>query len=326
MSSEATVRGVRPPKVLRCCTNVEKRRSFGAGVASHDTLIATLGSEPQIVTIALDRLLAMEYRIRDVRVIHTAAPPVQQALAAVTAEFDSGSYPGLELDAVSIEDHGRALDDFRTETDVAALIRTCYREVRRAKRDGRVVHLCVAGGRKVMAVAGMVVAQLLFGPNDRVWHLLSEGWVPGAGRRMHLPPEQVWLIDVPVLRWADSQAVLMAIAELDDPIEALRRYEEALRSQRMSRRREFVERWLTGAEREVVRLACQGLDNAGIASSLRKGERTVANQLTSVYAKLSDWLGWPTREPDRSVLIAEFAPYFAVEQAVSRRNEVPSSV
>jgi len=35
----------------------------------------------------------------------------------------------------------------------------------------------------------------------------------------------------------------------------------------------------------------------------------VANQLTQVYAKLGEWLGFPKRLPDRSVLIAEFAPY-----------------
>jgi CRISPR-associated protein Csx14 len=177
-----------------------------------------------------------------------------------------------------------------------------------------------------MAIAGMVVAQLLFGPDDRVWHVLSEYWRPGVKRRMHLAPnEKMWLVNVPVLRWTDSVALLHSIADLGDPMEAIRRYEELVRSERMRRRQEFVRRWLTRAEAEVVRLACAGLDNATIARRLRKSERTVANQLTSVYAKLSDWLGSPLRQSDRSVLIAELAPYYALSEA-GIENVVPTRV
>ena len=128
---------------------------------------------------------------------------------------------------------------------------------------------------------------------------------------MHLPPEEpVWLVEIPVLRWTDSPAMLLAIAELGDPMEAIRRYQELMKSERMRRRREFVEHWLTPAEREVVRLACEGLDNATIARRLRKSERTVANQLTTVYGKLLEWLDFPPREMGRHVLIAELSPYF----------------
>lgn len=199
------------------------------------------------------------------------------------------------------------------ETAVSGLLGILYREVRQAKRAALPVHLCVAGGRKVMAVAGMVVAHLLFGPDDRVWHLLSEHWNPRVRRRMHLAPgEKVWLENVPVLRWTDSIALLRSLATIDDPMEAIRRYEEVVRSERMRRRQEFVRRWPTQAEVEVVQLECAGLGNAMIARRLHKSERTVANQITSVYAKLSDWLGPSVGQPDRSVLIAELAPYFAL--------------
>lgn len=81
------------------------------------------------------------------------------------------------------------------------------------------------------------------------------------------------------------------------------------------RKREFVERWLTQAEREVVRLASQGLDNAAIAECLDKAEKTVAYQLTSIYSKLHEWRGYRTDVPvSRAVLVATFATYFALER------------
>jgi CRISPR-associated protein Csx14 len=277
------------------------------------TLIATLGSEPQVVTIVLDRLLAEGYRIGEVVVVHTAAEVVSAALTRLQPEFEGATYPGVALRSVPIAATGGAVADFHAGRDVDALLTALYRELRDAKRRGGAIHLCISGGRKVMAIAGMVVAQLLFGPGDRVWHLISEGWQPGNARRMHLSPEErTWLVPVPVLRWTDSAALLAALGELDDPLEAIRRQEALARAEAMRRRREFVEHWLTRAERQVVELASRGLDNAAIADRLHKSERTVANQLTGVYARLGEWLGFPDRPTGRSVLIAEFAPYFAL--------------
>jgi len=277
-------------------------------------LVATLGSEPQVVTIVLDRLLAAGHSIDHVIVVYTAADVVQAAMARVAAEFDGAVYPGVALRTAPVTGPDSVVTDFRTQDDMAALLATLYREVRDVKRSGRVVHLCISGGRKVMGIAAMVVAQLLFGPDDWVWHLMSEGWLPGSEKRLHLRPEdQTWLVPVPVLRWTDSAAMLAALGDLDDPSEAIRRQETLARSEAMRRRREFVERWLSKAEREVVALACVGLDNAAIAKKLGKSEQTVANQLTKAYGKLGEWLGFPDRAPDRSVLIAELAPYFALK-------------
>jgi CRISPR-associated protein Csx14 len=80
------------------------------------------------------------------------------------------------------------------------------------------------------------------------------------------------------------------------------------------RKREFVEYKLTPAERKLVRLACKGLDNAALARQLYKSEKTVANQLTSIYEKLREWRSFRADIPvSRAVLIAEFATYFAME-------------
>jgi CRISPR-associated protein Csx14 len=279
-------------------------------------LVATLGHEPQVVTIALDYLLQRRHSIGEVVVVHTTAPHVVTGLRAIEREFVGGYYPSIEFRAVPVESDGRPLDDFRTEGHVQAAMRALYLAVRDIKRRRKTVHLCLAGGRKVMGVAAMVVAQLLFGPDDHAWHLLSEGWTPGTSRQMHAAPGQaVTLVPVPVLRWTDSAVMLAALAHLEDPAEAIRRYEEIVRGERMRRRREFVERWLTPAERDVVRLACRGLDNAAIARRLGRTERTVANQLTRVYAKLGDWLGFVGPPASRPLLLAELVPYFELTGA-----------
>lgn len=283
------------------------------GITSGEVLIATLGTEPQVVTIVLDRLLALGRPVRAVRVVHTADPQVEQGLATLEAEFDRRVYPGVELAPVPVARPDGLVQDFLTDEDLTALMRTLYQEVREAKMQRQVVNLCISGGRKVMGIMGMVVAQLLFGPEDRVWHLVSEGWHPGGERRLHRgPDEPTWLVGVPVLRWSEAATLLRAVARLDDPQEVLRWQEKLAAAEEMRRRRDFVERWLTPAEREVVELACQGLDNPTIASRLYKREQTVANQLTQVYAKLEEWLDFPPFKPDRSMLIAEFAPYFMI--------------
>ncbi|RME01873.1 MAG: LuxR family transcriptional regulator, partial [Calditrichaeota bacterium] len=98
-----------------------------------------------------------------------------------------------------------------------------------------------------------------------------------------------------------------------DPQAAIRLQEQLIAGDLMRRRREFVERWLTPAEREVVQLACKGLDNLTIARRLHKSERTVSNQLSHVYEKLHDWRGSPDDSiTDRNVLIASLSPYFTL--------------
>ncbi len=286
----------------------------GTGKAEKaEVLIATLGVEPQVVTIALDQLLARGHTVGEVVVVYTLDPAVGRALGAIRAEFAGGAYAGVQLREAPVGSPEEPVVDFCHEDDIRALLRTLYTEVRRSRQKGAVVHLCVSGGRKVMGIIGMVVAQLLFGPDDRAWHLVTEGWHPGAERRLHLAPgDRAWLVPVPVLRWTEAGTLMRAVAELDDPAEVVAWYERLSRSAAMKRKREFVRRWLTRAERTVVRLACRGLDNPAIARALGKSEQTVANQLRSVYDKLREWLGYPEHNVDRSVLIAEFAPYFAL--------------
>ncbi len=273
-------------------------------------LICTLGSEPQVVTLVLDLLRARAYSIDKVIVVHTVGAAVQPALCALSREFAKPK--ACIYRPVVIEGNKEQAADVLSEADVAALLRTLYQVVLAEKRAGRVVHLSIAGGRKPMAVYGMVVAQLLFDENDLVWHLLTEGWRPGDERIMHIRPgDRVSLLPVPVLRWGSVSPVLTELALRQDPWEAIQAQKRMQQDEDLRRKREFLDHWLTCAEREVVRLACQGLDNGAIARELHKSEKTVANQFTSIYDKLYEWRGFRDDIPvSRAVLIAEFVQSF----------------
>lgn len=55
---------------------------------ARDLLIATLRTEPQVVTIALDRLLRNGYPIREVCVVHATAAAFDDALTGLRREFE----------------------------------------------------------------------------------------------------------------------------------------------------------------------------------------------------------------------------------------------
>jgi CRISPR-associated protein Csx14 len=280
---------------------------------TQQVLIATLGSEPQVVTLALDLLRARGHPIAEVIVVHTGGEEIQPALKQLVNEFSPSVF--CHYRPVPVEHEGWVVADFRTEEETAALLRTLYRTVLTEKRIGRLVHLSIAGGRKPMAVYGMVVAQLLFDEDDRLWHLLTEDWRPGAERVMHVRPgDHISLVPIPVLRWSTVSPVLTELAVREDPWEAIQAQQSIRQIEDHRRKREFIEHQLSRAEQALVRLACQGLDNAAIARQMYKSEKTVANQFTKVYEKLHEWRGFRKDvSVSRAALIAEFATYFVME-------------
>jgi CRISPR-associated protein Csx14 len=89
---------------------------------ARDLLIATLGTEPQVVTIAVDGLRQKGYPIAEVRVVHTAAEAVNDALTVLAREFERGAYPGVVLRIVPVIGAEGPLDDFRDERAVSELL------------------------------------------------------------------------------------------------------------------------------------------------------------------------------------------------------------
>ena len=278
-----------------------------------EVLIATVGSEPQVVSWLLECLIDESLNINEVALIYTSSPNILASIEILETEFTTFYHPRIELNPILIGGENAGLDDFRTDEDVNIYLQTIYNTIKSYKQSGAIIHLSIAGGRKVMGIMAMVAAQILFGPKDRAWYLFTEGWSPGDSRELHLSTgNRHKLLEVPVLRLEESY-LLLGMSEFMSPTELIHWQENLLKNKKMRRCREFVEHWLTKAERKVALLACQGADNTAIAKQLIKQERTVANQLTSIYGKLQEWLDYPEHKVDRRTLIAELAPYFSLK-------------
>lgn len=276
-----------------------------------DLLISTLSSEPQGVTWLLDWLLERGYPIEEVVVIHTQAQPILQAAQTLAGEFPI-AYPGLRLRLVPLSENTRPVLDIATQADIWALLRALYAHIRAARLAGQRVHLSLVSGRKTMAVFGMVAAQLLFGREDRIWHMISSAPWGGAVKGLHPAAEDSFtVVEVPFLRWDEAASAHLLLQESTDPWEALRRHAQISDGESLRRKRAFWNERLTEAQRRAAELLVrEGLDNAALARRLGKSPRTVANQLTAVYRACEGWLGLPV---NRAVFIAEFAPLFRGE-------------
>ena len=279
------------------------------------TLIATLGSEAQVITLALDCLLDLGHNVDRVIVIHTApeAGPVKEALTRVRAEF-SGKYYSvpMKLETVQLQVNDSPLADVDTLDGARATFVALYRVVRAEKLAERGVHLSIAGGRETMSVFGMAVAQMLFDVDDRLWHLVSYGRLL-EDKRMHAGPgESVDLIQIPVLLWSAISPMLTDLSRIDDPFEAAE-YQRSLRfKETIAEAKTFIEDKLTKRQRPVVELLVrEGLGNGEIAERLVLSPRTIESHLNASTSKAEKH--WQLAEVTRTQLISLLSPKNALE-------------
>lgn len=91
-------------------------------------LVATLGSEPHVVTLVLDLLRAKGYFIAEVVVMHTVGETVRPALERLAEEF---ALPGVYgYRRVLVESGDRPVADIVTEADRAAFLGSKLQVVR----------------------------------------------------------------------------------------------------------------------------------------------------------------------------------------------------
>ncbi len=278
-------------------------------------LIATLGTEPQVVTAALDLLTQKGEQIARVIVVHTYAPqtPIQAAVETLQAAFNET--PGnLPLNLIPIcDERGHPFQDVETPQAAEAAFRTLYNQVRLTKLNGERVHLSIAGGRKTMTIYGMLTAQLLFDEQDRLWHLYSEGDFLTSKRLHPQPGDQVHLIPIPVVQWSNISPMLRDLANIEDPFEALVRQEKLRLSERLEEIRAFVLGMLSRAEERVVALLVrEGLSDQAIATRLSLSPRTVEQHLRSAYSKAA--LHWNLPNVGRTQLVRLLHLYYLVSE------------
>jgi len=273
-------------------------------------LIATLGSEPQVVTAAFDLLQARYLSLRQVIVLHTTAPGAVAA-AVETLRRAAPTLP-VPLTLLPITDQGQPLIDVETPQASQAALRALYQQLRQAKMQGWQVHLLIAGGRKTLAIFGMVAAQMLFDEEDRLWHLFSSGEFL-ASRRLHPGPgDEVHLVEIPVIRWSQLSPVFGELAQIDDPFLALERIRGLQIHEKIAHARAFVEGRLSAAERRVVQaLVEEGLSDQEIGERLALSPRTVERHLRSSYSKAAEH--WGAAAFTRAGLVAVLQLYYSFQ-------------
>jgi CRISPR-associated protein Csx14 len=284
------------------------------------TLVASVGGQPQVVTLTLDLLLRRAIPINEVVVLHPAStnPRMQHTLCCLREEFAhqryicDGQTISCRLDLQALSHDGEALADV-TDTPGAHATRDAVHHVlRQLKLRQRHVHLSASGGRRVISLMAMSAAQLHFDSFDRIWHIYTPPDVRAQvneGAHLHVPPEAgVRLIEVPFVPWG---AIFPPLSQVAESAQATQRAQtDMLDAQEKARCRLVVEQ-ATKAQLGVLHRFCAGLTPALVARELGISTRTV-------YSHTSDLLllartAWciPMKEPlDYHFLSRKFAHYF----------------
>ncbi|MGQ9601211.1 MAG: CRISPR-associated ring nuclease [Candidatus Bipolaricaulia bacterium] len=280
-------------------------------------LLSTLGTEPQVVTLALAELERQGEPLAEVVVVHTSLRSDERIRIAISElEQAFATEPHLQtyrFRKVELQRDGRPLADIADVEGIKAFYRALHQLIRDYKRRGWRVHLNIAGGRKPMAICGMIAAQLLFDPEDRLWYLLSSPELVASRRLFPRPEDHYALIQIPVPLWSDSSPILTDLIRYDDPWEAVQAQRRLKEQEGWRRRREFLEYRLTPAERELLEvLVRHGGSSKELAARLHKSRRTVDHQFASIYRKARAFFNYSRgARIGRERLVAEFGPYFA---------------
>lgn len=242
--------------------------------------IATLGQRPEAITVAFDRL-DEQYRYGCLAVLHTEPnrSGIAEALVQLRAVLRR-DYPALQTRFHEIvHADGAPLIDIEDQRSAEAYHRGVLRVLYEYKREGWLLHLMIAGGRKAMSIYATLAASLIFEPpHDRVWTVLSPESMLAKPGQFHIPAgmrDQVQVVELPLrpARIAPGTTV------------------EALLERPISRAEAFLAK-LTPAEREVAEILRRNpyASNDQLGKIGHKSGRTIENQLASIYDKLIGFL------------------------------------
>ena len=282
------------------------------------TLVATVAGGPQVVTFVLDELLGRGEVIHEVIVVHLsprADPLTGQALARLMAEFPDDRYAGrpCRLRFFPIREGARKLDDVREDAAVNVAWAAIYELIASLKAQGRHLHVCITGGRRMLALLAMSAAMLHFDHDDRLWHMYTPAEFlerASDGAIMHARPEDgVRLLQVPLVPWGAYLPALRALAQAS-PMDVVAAQTRWLDSAERARCRAVVER-LTPRQAEVLRAFAAGQGPQEVAEMLCVTVKTVHAHKTIILGECRN--AWELPEGarlDYHFLREKFGRYF----------------
>ena len=245
--------------------------------------IATLGGQPQVVTLALDALLARGEQVGELIVVHLSEqnPRYRAALVQLAAEFTDDCYRGqrCRYRPQAVTQAGQPIDDMASEVAIGAALNTFSRLIQRLKQQDRAIHLCLSGGRRLLGMLAMSAIQLYGDHADQIWHLYSSDAVrqrTADGAELHLPGmAEVRLVRVPALPVGQYFPWLRSADSAAPPVLAIDAGEQA-------RCRTVVEQ-LTPSRREVLRAIASGLSPQAAAAELKVEISTIHAHKTPIF-------------------------------------------
>jgi CRISPR-associated protein Csx14 len=291
--------------------------NHGYAATSTTTLVATIGGQPQVVTFALDALLAQGEEISEVYLVHLTLndPRTRQAVSRLQQEFVDDRYAGrrCRLRRIPILAGGAPLADIRSESDAEATWQTMRTLIAELKAEGRRLHLCLSGGRRMMALLTMSAAALLCDHQDRIWHMHTPEETlqrVKGGAMMHVTPaDGVQLIQTPIVPWGAYFPALRTLAQtsMQAASAQLRQFTAATdpACQQVYDR-------LSSRQQEVLRAFTAGLRPDEVAASLHITLSTVNTHKTAILAECR--LAWGLAEDaalDYRFLRERFASFVA---------------
>lgn len=251
------------------------------------TLVSTMGGQAQVVTFALDWLLAQGEQVDEVVALHLSPQGnerVARALDQLQAELGGHHYEfggrvirPFRFWLVCLCCAGVPLHDIRDEAAANAVWEAVYALLGELKGRGRQLHLCIAGGRRMIGLQAFSAATLLFGHHDRLWHMYTPAeFLARAqdGAILHASPEDgVRLISVPLVPWGAYLPGVRAMAQ-GTPGEVLAVHRQAMSEGERLRCQEVVDA-LTPRQAEVLRGIAAGQIPQDVAAAMCVQVRTV---------------------------------------------------
>jgi CRISPR-associated protein Csx14 len=279
-------------------------------------MVATLGGQPQVVTFALDALLARGIGVDEVVVVHPAGERYRRSLRRLAEAFPGDRYQGrvCRLRSVVLKQQERLLDDICSTADAEVVWQVIHGLVRELKEAGVRLHLVLTGGRRLMALMAISAALLHLEHGDRVWHLFTPDAVQNRvrdGAVLHVRPEDgVELIEVPL---APLGAYFPGIRPLlaASPAQIWAWQTQILDTQDRERCRQVWEQ-LTPQQQEVLRQLATGQTRRQVAERLSLSVKTVDSHKTTILGLCRQVWGLDESSyVDSRFLERKFGPYLA---------------
>jgi len=279
-------------------------------------LIATLGSKPQLITLAMDCLTQSGEKLDEIIVVHTHRDRAETKSALSRLRTDlSETAPQITLRFLELSHNGVPLQDVTSSDEVDIAFRALYAEVRTLKMQDQAIHLLIAGGRRTLTVFGMAVAQMLFDDLDHLWHISSHPDLESSGRLHADDSEWAKLIPIPVIPWGRLSPVFDILHTVDDPFTAAKQLSAFRLREQWDLARIFILTKISPAELSVVELLIrENLSQNEIAEKLSLSQRTVEQHLRSAYRKAADH--WDVANVNQTQLIRLLSLFFSTYKPV----------